>query len=222
MATCLGRQLMDKPISGEEIERMSFAAIDREDVREKLPELEWKVARRIVHACGDPSVVRALRFAPGWLEAARAALNAGEPIFCDASMARAGLSKARFQRATGRLPEIHCEIANPEVAAQAAASGLPRSVWGVRKAADAMGSGGIWLFGNAPTALMELMRMHLEDGFRPSLVIAMPVGFVHVVESKQEFLDTGLPGIAVAGRRGGTPLAVATLHALLGLLEEAA
>ncbi|MEK7391558.1 MAG: precorrin-8X methylmutase, partial [Fibrobacterota bacterium] len=152
-------------------------------------------------------------------DAALGALRAREPIYCDASMARSGLSKARMRRAIGNEPDILCQVADPDVAAHAAESGLPRSVWAVRKAAQTIGEGGIWMFGNAPTGLMELVRLHMEEGYRPSLVVAMPVGFVHVVESKQEFLTSGLPGIALAGRRGGSPLVVATLHALCSLLE---
>ena len=220
MTTSLGRRLLDEPVSGEEIERRSFEAIEAERVRGELGESEWAVARRMVHACGDPSLVRAVRFSGDWLDAARSAMLAGETVCCDASMARAGLSKARLSRVGGGMPEILCGVADPDVAGQAAATGLPRSVWAVRKAAQRLGSGGIWLFGNAPTALMELVRLHVEEGYAPSLVLAMPVGFVHVVESKAEFLTTGLPGVAVAGRRGGTPLAVAALHAICGLLEE--
>lgn len=220
MTTSLGRTLIDHPVSGDEIERLSFACIEREGVRGAMDDREWIVARRLIHTTGDPGLVRALRFAPNWYEAALDALRDREPIYCDASMARAGISKARLRRATGGEPEILCEVGDPEVAALAAASGLPRSVWAVRKAADRIGEGGIWVFGNAPTGLMELVRLHLEDGFCPSLVVAMPVGFVHVVESKEEFLGTGLPGIALAGRRGGSPLVVATIHALCSLLEQ--
>ncbi len=222
MTICLGRRLLDTPISGEEIERRSFEAIEAEKVKGDMDDARWAVARRMIHACGDPSIVRALRFRGDWLEAGRSALRAGEQICCDASMARAGLSKVRLARAAGNglAPEIVCGVADPDVAAQAVATGLPRSVWAVRKAAERLAGGGIWLFGNAPTALMELVRLHLEEGYRPSLVLAMPVGFVHVVESKTEFVDAGLPGIAVAGRRGGTPLAVAALHAICGLVEE--
>lgn len=222
VAICLGRRLLDAPVSGEEIERKSFEAIEAEKVKGDLDEAQWVVARRMIHACGDPSIVRTLRFRGDWLESGRSALRAREPVCCDASMARAGLSGARLARATGNgvAPEIVCGVADPDVAARAAATGLPRSVWAVRKAAERLGGGGIWLFGNAPTALMELVRLHLEEGYRPSLVLAMPVGFVHVVESKAEFVEVGLPGIAVAGRRGGTPLVVAALHAICALAEE--
>lgn len=221
MTTCLGRRLLDAPVSGEEIERRSFEAIEAEQVRGDLDDPRWAVARRMVHACGDPTLVRAVRWSGDWLDAARRALHAGEPVCCDASMARAGLSKVRLARAsgTGAAHEIVCGVADPDVAARARETGLPRSVWAVRKAAERLGGGGVWLFGNAPTALMELVRLHVEEGYRPSLVLAMPVGFVHVVESKEEFLGSGLPGIAVAGRRGGTPLVVSALHAICGLVE---
>ncbi|MBK8803241.1 MAG: precorrin-8X methylmutase [Fibrobacteres bacterium] len=221
MTRTLGRALLEHPISGEEIERLSFERIEREGVRGTMAPEEWIVARRLIHTSGDPGLVRALRFVPGWQDAARNALRDREPVYCDASMARSGISRTRLLRATGGEPSIHCEVASPDVARRAAESGLPRSVWAVRKAAAAIGSGGIWLFGNAPTGLMELVRLHMEDGFRPSLVVAMPVGFVHVVESKEEFLGVGLPGIVLAGRRGGSPLVVACVHALCALLEDA-
>ena len=73
------------------------------------------------------------------------------------------------------------------------------------------------MFGNAPVALLELNRMILEEGIRPALVVGMPVGFVHVVESKEELSTLGVPFIAVEGRRGGSTLAVATVHALCSL-----
>lgn len=215
----LGRRLLEHPVSGEEIERRSFAEIEREGVRGGFSDDEWTVARRLVHTTGDPALVKALRFQGPWRRVAQDALEAGEPVYCDASMARAGISRQRLRRATSREPELLCEVGDAVVAAQAAESGLPRSVWAVRKTAAALGSGGIWLFGNAPTGLMELVRLYREEGFVPSLVVAMPVGFVHVVESKAEFLGTSLPGIAVAGRRGGSPLVVATLHALCSLAE---
>jgi len=81
--------------------------------------------------------------------------------------------------------------------------------------------GAIALIGNAPVALMELSRMIIEEGLRPSLVVALPVGFIHVVESKEELMSLGVPFIATAGRRGGSPLAVSVIHALCGLAAAA-
>jgi precorrin isomerase len=77
--------------------------------------------------------------------------------------------------------------------------------------------GGIAVFGNAPVALMELNRLIMEEAIKPAIVIAMPVGFVHVTESKEELMSLDVPYIAVAGRRGGSPLAVSTVHALCTL-----
>ena len=219
MTTCLGRELLERPVSGDEIERLSFERIEGLGVRQNLTDAEWLVARRLVHTTGDGSVARSLVFAAGWEAAATAALRAGEAVYCDAAMAKAGISRARLARATSRVPEIVCEVAAPDVAAAARESGVPRSVHAVRKAAAAMGTGGIWLFGNAPTGLMELVRLHREEGFRPSFVAALPVGFVHVTESKTEFMETGLPGLALRGSRGGSPLAVACLAALCALAE---
>ncbi len=89
----------------------------------------------------------------------------------------------------------------------------------MRKAREFL-DGGIAVFGNAPVALLELNRLIMEEGISPALVIAMPVGFVHVTESKEELMSLRAPYIAIAGRRGGSPLAVATLHALCSLAVE--
>jgi precorrin isomerase len=137
-------------------------------------------------------------------------------------MIRAGLSLSRLRRVfDGYGPDrIHCHVADPDVATQACVAGLPRSLFAVRKAASVL-DGGIAVFGNAPVALLELNRMVLENGLRPALVIAMPVGFVHVMESKDELMRLDLAWIATVGRRGGSTLAVAALHALCELAERA-
>lgn len=83
----------------------------------------------------------------------------------------------------------------------------------MRKAGKKL-DGGIVLIGNAPVALLELNRMAREDNIRPALVIGMPVGFVHVLESKEELVASDLPYVVLDGRRGGSPLAVAALHAI--------
>ena len=79
--------------------------------------------------------------------------------------------------------------------------------------------GGIAVFGNAPLALLEINRMIIEEGLRPAFVAAMPVGFVHVLESKAELMGLGVPYVSVAGRRGGSPLAISALHALCSIAE---
>ena len=118
-----------------------------------------------------------------------------------------------------RRESIICHVADTDVERKARKTGLPRSLIAIQKAKPLL-DGAIVVIGNAPVALMELSRMIIEEGLRPSLVIAMPVGFVHVVESKEELMGLGGPHIATVGRRGGSPLAVSVIHALCGLAPE--
>jgi precorrin isomerase len=207
--------LLARPLSGPDIEDRSLAIIDGLCPQHGFAPAEWLVAKRLVHTTGDPTIIRDLRFSPGWLAAGAAALRAGAVITTDAKMVRSGLSLARLRALNpGYGPgHLHCHVDDPAVAAEAKAAGLPRSLYAVR-AGRAVLDGAICCFGNAPVGLMELSRLIAEEGVRPALVIAMPVGFVHVVESKDELMTLGIPAIAIAGRRGGSPLAVATIHAL--------
>lgn len=213
-------ELHERPMSGEEIERRSFACIDDEAPEHGFTVEQWAVVRRMIHTTADFSLMEQIRFSDDALESAAGALVRGAAIFVDSNMIRAGLSMARLRKncADYGAQKICCHVADEDVAREARESGLPRSLFAVRKAREIL-HGGIALFGNAPVALLELNRMILEEGVRPALVVAMPVGFVHVVESKQELMNLGVPFVAIAGRRGGSPLAVATLHALSGLTE---
>lgn len=218
---CLIHTLMEKPMSGEDIERASFAAIDREADRQGLSESEWAVARRMVHTCADFAIIKDLRFHLDPVQAGIRALRAGAPIYADSNMIRSGLSLARLRAVHPSYgPDmLQAPVADADVAAKAKESGLPRSLFAIQKAKEKL-HGGIIAIGNAPVALLELNRMILEEGIRPALVVAMPVGFVHVVESKDEVLGLDVPVIALCGRRGGSPLAVATIHAICELAKE--
>jgi uroporphyrin-III C-methyltransferase len=217
-APALIHALLRSPLDGDAIEAQSLAAIDRQAPAHGFSPTEWDVVRRLIHTTADFTMIGLVRFSPGVIDAARRALLQGAPIFADSNMIRAGLSLARLRRMcpdyTGA--SIHCHVADTDVAAEARRHGLPRSLFAVRKAAPVL-DGGIALFGNAPVALMELNRMILEEGIRPALVLAMPVGFVHVEESKQELMSLDVPWISIPGRRGGSTLAVAALHALCNL-----
>jgi precorrin-8X/cobalt-precorrin-8 methylmutase len=81
--------------------------------------------------------------------------------------------------------------------------------------------GAVVAVGNAPTALAELQRLVEDEGARPALVVAVPVGFVGAAESKEAARRLPVPWIVARGRKGGTPVAVATLNALAILAEEA-
>jgi precorrin-8X/cobalt-precorrin-8 methylmutase len=210
--------LYEHPMSGEAVEARSFAIIDQECAAHGFADEEWQVVRRMLHTSADFSLMHQVRFSPGAVEASASALRAGRPIFVDSQMIRSGLSLQRLRQVCPAYgPErLVCHVADPDVAAEAREKGLPRSLFAVRKARSIL-DGGIAVFGNAPVALLELNRMIIEDRVRPALVVAMPVGFVHVCESKEELMSLGVPYVAIEGRRGGSPLAVATIHALCAL-----
>ncbi|MBM3889222.1 MAG: precorrin-8X methylmutase [Verrucomicrobia bacterium] len=216
-------RFLRSPLSGPEIEERSFAAIDREMPDHRgFPADQWEIVRRMIHTCGDPSLADVVRFSPDAIESGMAALRRGAAIYADSNMIRSGLSLARLRSAHAgyRAEDVLCYIADGSVAQEAERTRLPRSLFAVRKAKAALG-GSIAVFGNAPVALLELSRMIIEDGVRPALVIGLPVGFVHVVESKEELMSLPVPWIAVAGRRGGSTLAVSVVHALCTLAARA-
>lgn len=208
-------QLMANPMSGPDIEAKSFAVIDAEAARPNVPAAEWEVMRRAMHTTGDTSLGESFRFSHAPIANGIKALRAGAPIFCDSNMIRAGISLARLRAVcpTYTHESLHCHVADPDVADEAKRTALPRSLFALRKAANML-HGGIAVFGNAPVALLELNRLIIEEGIRPALVIGMPVGFVHVNESKEELLQLPIPSIVMEGRRGGSPLAVSTMHAI--------
>lgn len=205
-------------LSGPEVEAASFAVIDAEcpPAQHHLSPDYWRVARRLIHTTGDPAILPLLRFAHDPVAAGLTALRAGAPLFCDATMIRSGISLPRLQRANPTYTPGHIvsHIADPDVVEQARKTGHTRAFCAAEKALPHL-PGAIVLIGNAPLALARICRAILEDGLRPALLIAMPVGFVNVVESKALLDFCPVPYITVEGRRGGSPLAVAALHAIL-------
>jgi len=214
----LVRRLYQEPLSGDEIERQSYATIDREAPAHGFSPGEWEVVRRMIHAGADFSLIDQVRFSPDALSHALRALKAGRPIYTDSNMIRAGISVERLKRVCPTYEEssIHCYVAHREVREEAHGASLPRALFAVRKARPIL-DGGLILFGNSPVGLLELNRLIMEEGLRPSLVVGMPAGFIHVVESKEELMRLPVPWIVLRGRRGGSPLAVAVLHALCTL-----
>ncbi|HCS76830.1 MAG TPA: precorrin-8X methylmutase [Syntrophaceae bacterium] len=208
----------DAPCDGAAIEARSFEIISREYSARRFSSDEWEVVRRMIHTTGDSSIMETVCFSPGAIDEGKKALKAGRPLYADASMIRAGLSMERLRTACNRYSpaDLHCHIADADVAGQAKASGMPRSIHALRKALPVLPDG-IVVLGNAPLALLELNRLIVEEGICPALVVAMPVGFVHVCESKEELVSLGIPFITILGRRGGSPLAVSVIHALCTL-----
>lgn len=198
-----------------EIERRSFAIIDAEVGPHGFDALQWPVVRRIIHTTADFDFARSTCFAPGAIEAGIAALRGGAAVLSDTNMVRAGVNKARL---TALGSAIHCHVADLEVAAQAKAAGVTRSILATRKGV-AEGCR-IFLIGNAPTALFELLELVGAGQIEPALVVGVPVGFVGAEESKEALLASGLPYITCRGRKGGSAIAAAILNALMILAVE--
>ena len=220
MSKSLIYKLLAKPMTGPEIEARSFEIIDSEKGAFTAPRDQWEIIRRMIHTCGDPCIATLVHFSPDAIRAGVAALRAGAPIYVDSNMIRSGLSLARLRSVNpAYTPEmITCNVAAPDVAAEAKRTGLPRSYFAVRKACATL-NGGIAVFGNAPVALLEMNRMIAENELKPALVIGLPVGFVHVEESKTELVSLPVPSIVMTGRRGGSTLAVSIVHALCTIAE---
>lgn len=199
-----------------DIERTSMSIIAAE-LKERgivLPPEHETVVKRVIHTTADFDYAQALRFTPGAVEQGQAALRRGVPIVTDTNMAKAGISRPSLEKLGCTL---HCFMAEAEVARLAREGGLTRAAVSMEKAAREC-PGAVLAIGNAPTALLRIAEL-MEEGLRPALVIAVPVGFVNVVESKERLFSAceahGVPAIAAMGRKGGSNVAAAICNALL-------
>jgi precorrin-8X/cobalt-precorrin-8 methylmutase len=204
---------------GRGIEDKSFAIIDDEAGAHGYAPPEWQVVRRIIHATADFEFKSLVRLHPQAIAAGVAALRAGATVLVDVRMIEAGLNAERL-RAYGS--SVVNYISDEDVITSAKASNSTRAIEAMKKA-HRLGKldGAIVAIGNAPTALLEVVRLVRDEGARPALVIGVPVGFVSAAESKAAALDLPVPFIVTEGRKGGSPIAVAILHALLLLSAEA-
>ncbi|MEW6426907.1 MAG: precorrin-8X methylmutase [Thermodesulfobacteriota bacterium] len=199
-------------IAPADIERESFRIIEEELGEHDFSPETFALVRRVIHATGDFSFADNLHFHPEAIRAGLAAIRGGKNILVDVTMAAAGISTGLLARHGGR---VVCRVADPEVAARATALGRTRSEVAMEEAmAEQIG---IVAVGNAPTALLAVMAMIEGDLAAPDLVIGVPVGFVNAAESKEILAGKTYPFITSLGRKGGTPVAVALINALLRL-----
>ena len=204
----------------EDIEKTSFAIIEQE-LREKgreIPEDRKHVVLRVIHTTADFEYLDTLQFSDGVLETASAAIRRGARIVTDTTMAMAGINKRKLASFGG---EVRCYIADLDVAEQARREGTTRSAAAVDKAvreAEQSGVPLIFAVGNAPTALLALEEK-IRQGYRPELVVAVPVGFVNVVEAKERIMRSGVSFICSRGRKGGSNVAAAIINAVLYRME---
>ncbi|AOH85057.1 precorrin-8X methylmutase [Sphingomonas panacis] len=201
---------------GAAIYRQSFATIRAEAALSRFSAEEEPVAVRMIHAAGLVDLAAHIRFSPGFATAARAALEQGAPILCDARMVTEGITRARLPADN----PVICTLHAPQTPDLARAMNTTRSaaaleLWGPHLA------GALVAIGNAPTALFHLLNM-LEDPAcpRPAAIIGCPVGFVGAVESKAAlWAEQPVPCGIVEGRMGGSAITVAAINALASRAE---
>ncbi|NNM69406.1 MAG: precorrin-8X methylmutase [Gallionella sp.] len=204
--------------AGQQIEHDSFAIVDAEAGPHAYSPGQWQVVRRIIHATADFEFNGLTCFHPQAIAAALQAVARGAPIVADVEMICVGLSRPRLAHFGS---STHQFISDQDVIARANGENSTRAVQAMRKAHEQkLLNGGIVAIGNAPTALLEVLRLIREQRVRPALIVGMPVGFVSAAESKKLLSEiTDIPWITIAGRKGGSTLVVATIHAILALAE---
>lgn len=196
---------------GAEIYRRSFATIRAEASLDGLPPEVAGVAVRMIHACGMVDLVDDLAFSERAVLDARAALHAGAPVFCDAAMVAAGVTRRRLPADN----DVICTLSDERVPDLARQLGTTRSAAAMELWRDRL-EGSVVAIGNAPTALFRLLEMIEAGAGRPAAVLGIPVGFIGAVESKQALAShpSRLEHLVVHGRRGGSAMTVAAINAI--------
>ena len=198
-----------------DIERESFRIITEELGDRRLDPMQAPILKRVIHTTADFDYADNLYFSPDAVQLAIDALKGGATVVTDTQMALAGINKRTLEKLGGRAC---CFMSDADVAEAAKEQGVTRARVSMDKAAR-LGENVIFAIGNAPTALIRLRDM-IDEGYRPKLVIGVPVGFVNVVASKELILETGVPCIVARGRKGGSNVAACIVNALLYMIDE--
>jgi precorrin-8X/cobalt-precorrin-8 methylmutase len=198
------------------IEVKSFEMIDEEIGEHSFTEDQYPVVRRVIHASADFELGKSMIFHRDAIRSGIEAVRSGKPVVADVQMIQSGVSKQRIEKYGG---DVRVYISDPDVMEEAKRLNTTRAIISMRKAIKEA-DGGIFAIGNAPTALLELIRLIKEGEARPGLVIGLPVGFVSAPESKEELAKLDIPFITNIGRKGGSTVTVAALNAITLLAEQ--
>ncbi|MGU3437542.1 precorrin-8X methylmutase [Actinomycetes bacterium M1A6_2h] len=196
---------------GAEIYRRSFATIRNEaDLSAFAPDVA-QVVVRMIHACGEVNLAQSIASTPGAVARGRAALEAGAPILCDATMVAAGVTRRRLPADN----EVVCTLNAPTVPDMAQRWKMTRTAAAVDLWVDKL-EGSVVAIGNAPTALFRLLELLADGAPRPAAILGGPVGFIGALESKEDLIasDIGLEYVVVRGRRGGSAITAAAVNAV--------
>ena len=199
---------------GQEIMIESFRTIEKELRHPDIPlGRKWALLHAI-HTTADFDMENIVRVDDGALETLYAGFEEGriKTIVTDVTMAAAGIRKGALQRLGA---EVKCYLPDERVAVLAAEQGITRTQAGIRLAVEEHPDA-LFVFGNAPTALMELCSLIRKGKAVPAGIVAAPVGFVHVRESKHMVKPfRNIPKVIVDGRKGGSNLAATLVNAIL-------
>jgi precorrin-8X/cobalt-precorrin-8 methylmutase len=198
-------------MTGDDILEESFRIIEREVGPHPFSHEEWPVVRRMIHASGDLELVHAVHFRHGALQAGIEAIRNQTPMVTDVTMVATGINKPALRRWN---LAVHCFLNDAEISQQARERQTTRSRAAIDKAIEKFPEA-IFIIGNAPTALTAVCEAVQNKQARPKLLLAMPVGFVGVLESKAQAMTLDIPIIVVQGRKGGSALAAAAINVLL-------
>ena len=203
---------------GQSIEDESMRIIEDEIGTHPYNEQEWPIVRRVIHSTADFDFARdnKIIFHKDAVQSALVGLKNGCSIIVDVN-GIIGLMNKQNPKDFGN--NVVCNISEPSLMEEAKKQGKTRAEVSMRVAKEDM-NGGIVIIGNAPTALLEVMKMIREGITKPALVIGIPVGFVSAVESKEELAQMDIPFITNQGRKGGSPCASAIVNALYKLLRQ--
>jgi precorrin-8X/cobalt-precorrin-8 methylmutase len=216
----------------QEIEKLSFSIINQEAGEHGFNSQEWQVVQRMIHTSADFEYISTVRFHPDAIPAGIDAIKRGATIITDTNMARVGIRKGEISSFGG---DVKCLIADEDVINRAKNEGITRAVAAVDKFADLITNNHIkhsvrnagvglnspiqdnaiiYVVGNAPTALLRLVKLVKEEMVKPALIIGLPVGFVNAAESKEELMKLDYPYISNRGRKGGSNVAASVVNAL--------
>ncbi|MEG2597602.1 MAG: precorrin-8X methylmutase [Oscillospiraceae bacterium] len=196
-----------------EIEQRSFEIIEEELAGTLLDKKLAPIIKRVIHTTADFEYVQNLCFTENVVEIAMQTLREGCVIVTDTQMVKSGINKASLQQSGS---EVRCFMSDEDVAEIAKKRGITRAAVSMEKAATIQ-KPLIIAVGNAPTALMKLSELIRAGKIAPKLIIGVPVGFVNVVESKEQIIANSVPTIVAKGRKGGSNVAAAIVNALLYL-----
>jgi precorrin-8X/cobalt-precorrin-8 methylmutase len=194
----------------EDIESLSFKIIDEEAGPHDYSPEQWRIVQRMIHTSADFEYMDTVRFHPESIRAGLNAIRSGKTILTDTNMAKAGIRKKELEHFGAA---VKCFINDDKIKKAAKEAEITRAKAAVDASVSIM-EGGIYVVGNAPTALLQIIELVKDKKVKPALIIGFPVGFVNAAESKAALIEMDCPYISNVGRKGGSNIAASVVNAL--------